>query len=113
MLPVLFPWVIYKARQPNTPKGKNHTMSTQFTASEKATINVFFNLPANSDSFELANLHMLESDSIQHPSGDLLEVLPNGYVVDIADTRHQHPYYFSRNFAGLLAALEFYTNPEI
>lgn len=77
-----------------------------FSASEISTIRLFFGLPKCSISFELSELYFLESGSVEHPSGDRLEVLPHGFVVYIACDNHPHPYYFTRDFRGLIQALE-------
>ncbi len=77
-----------------------------FNPSEISTICLFFGVLPTPDIFELTEHHTLESCRVDHPSGDRLEVLPGGYMVTIADDHHPYPYYFARNFGGLLEALE-------
>ena len=88
---------------------------SEFTPQELSTIALFFGVPANTQPGNaLSDFYFLEPGSVDHPIGDSLEVIPNGFIVTFEDTEApaaQHPWYFSRDFAGLVAALEKLTTP--
>lgn len=79
-----------------------------FTSQEHSTICLFFGKTPSDDVFELSEVFFLESGSVEHPAGDKLEVVTNGYIVTFPDEGLE-PFYFQRDFAGLVAALERFT----
>lgn len=77
----------------------------EFTAQERSTICLFFGKAPADDIFELSEYYVLEDGSVNHPAGDYLECLTNGFAVAFPD-EGVDPYFFQRDFAGLVAALE-------
>ena len=86
-------------------------MST-FTPQEISTICLFFGVSITTPGNPIGPDHyFLEPHQVCHPVGDYLDVLPNGYVVQFAESEnHPHPYYFSRDFGGLYNALQHLTS---
>ena len=79
---------------------------SDFTAQEISTICLFFGVQVTTPGNSLGVNHFfLEPHQVYHPIGDILEVLPNGYVVKFAESE-THPYFFSRDFGGLYNALQ-------
>lgn len=76
-----------------------------FTPTEIATVCLFFGVaPDTALGNVLAEGYILESGQVRHPSGDILESHPHGIVVTVSASLH--PWYFSRDFYGLVIALE-------
>jgi len=76
-----------------------------FTPSELSTICLFFGVAQDTPpGSSLPEHYLLEESSIHHPIGDTLEVHPHGIVVTV--TTSHDPWYFSRDFYGLVMALE-------
>jgi len=82
-----------------------------FIAQEKSTICLFFGVLPADKVFELSEFYTLGSGSVDNSRGDRLEVLEAGIVVFI-NAPYVPPHYFQRDFAGLVAALEYMTIPE-
>ena len=80
-----------------------------FTTAEIKTICLFFGVPETPDVFELKDHFCLETGSVEHPIGDKLKAVKNGYIVTIDAPDEEEPYYYQRNLQGLLEALELIT----
>jgi hypothetical protein len=84
--------------------------SRNLTHFEIVAICNYFGVQYTNETFSLGQCYNLEGASVEHPSGDSLETLANGYkVAFVGDSMRQAPYYFQRNTAGLNAALELLT----
>jgi hypothetical protein len=85
---------------------------SKFTKAEIRTICLFFGVNPSEDVCELPENYFLEESSVEHPVGDILQVQQNGYVVTFEDAVAEfakHPWYFQRNFVGLVEALKLLT----
>jgi len=80
----------------------------KFTSQEISTICLFFGKAPAENVSELSDFFTLESGSVEHPSGDKLEVLDAGIVV-LINAPGVPAHHFQRDFAGLVAALELVT----
>lgn len=77
-----------------------------FTQQEISTICLFFGVANVQPGNSLGDDHFfLEPSEIVHPVGDRLAVEKNGFIVTISGETLEK-FYFQRDFAGLVAALE-------
>jgi len=82
---------------------------SNFTQSEINTICCFFGVAYTPNIHELPNLWFLEHGSVDHPSGDKLEVLEQGIVCRVENQPPVPVHHFQRNLHGLLSALSYIT----
>ena len=77
-----------------------------FSVNEKAVIALFFGISDDPSPHALPEYFFLESNSLQHASGDHLSVSEDKFQVLVHENDEQVRCEFQRDFPGLVAALE-------